>query len=58
MPKEEIVRGDWKVLDSEKFHILYFSPNIIMIIKSRRMIWAGHVAPEERRPLKRLNCEF
>jgi hypothetical protein len=27
----------------EKLHNLYSSPNIIRIIKSRRMIWAGHV---------------
>jgi hypothetical protein len=32
---------------------LYCSPRIIRIIKSRRTIWAGHVAPEGRRPLGR-----
>ena len=32
----------------------YFSPNIVRVIKSRRMRWAGHVARmgEERRPYR------
>jgi hypothetical protein len=38
------VTGDWGKLYNEKLHTLYSSPNIIRMIKSRRMRWAGHVA--------------
>jgi hypothetical protein len=38
------VRGDWSKLHNEELHNLYSSPNIIRMIKSRRMRWAGHVA--------------
>jgi hypothetical protein len=31
-------------IDSDKLHSLYSSPNIVKVIKSRRMRWAGHVA--------------
>jgi hypothetical protein len=43
-PKRDEVTGDWRKLHNEELHNLYFSPNIIRIIKSRRMRWAGHVA--------------
>jgi hypothetical protein len=33
-PKMDEVTGDWKQLQSEKLHDLYFSPNIIGVIKS------------------------
>jgi hypothetical protein len=61
------VTGDWRKLH-EELHNLYSSPNIISIIKSRRMRCPGHVArmgetrntyklsvgkPEEKRPLER-----
>jgi hypothetical protein len=36
--------GDWRKLHNEELHNLYSSPNIIRMIKSRRMRWAGHVA--------------
>jgi hypothetical protein len=36
--------GSWRKLHNDKLHNLYFSPNIVMVIKSRRMRWAGHVA--------------
>jgi hypothetical protein len=36
--------GVWRKLHIEELHNLYFSPNIIRMIKSRRMRWAGHVA--------------
>jgi hypothetical protein len=42
--KREEVTGDWRQLNNEQLHKLYFSPNIIRMIKSRRMRWAGHVA--------------
>jgi hypothetical protein len=38
------VTGDWRELHNKELHNLYFSPNIIRMIKSRRMRWAGHVA--------------
>jgi hypothetical protein len=41
-PKRDEVRGDWRKLHNEELHNLYFSPNIIRMIKSRRMRWAGH----------------
>jgi hypothetical protein len=47
-PKRDEVTGDWKQLYNEELHNLYSSPNIIRMIKSRRMRWAGHVAPIER----------
>jgi hypothetical protein len=41
-PKKDEVRGGWKNLCSEDLHNLYSSPNIIAMVKSRRMRWAGH----------------
>jgi hypothetical protein len=43
-PKRDEVIGGRKKLHNEELHNLYWSPSIIRIIKSRRMIWAGHVA--------------
>ena len=37
------VIGDWRTL-CNKLYDLYFSPNIVQVIKSRRKSWAGHVA--------------
>jgi hypothetical protein len=42
--KREEMTGDWRKLRNEELHNLYCSPNIIRMIKSRRMRWAGHVA--------------
>jgi hypothetical protein len=36
--------GDWRKLHNEELNDLYCSPNIVRVIKSRRMKWAGHVA--------------
>jgi hypothetical protein len=43
-PRRDQVTGDWRKLHNEELHNLYCSPNIIRMIKSRRMRWAGHVA--------------
>jgi hypothetical protein len=66
-PKRE-EDGSWRKLHNDELHSLYSSPNIVRVIKSRRMNWAGHVArmgegrgvyrvlvgrPEGKRPLGR-----
>jgi hypothetical protein len=38
------VTGDWRKLHNEELHNVYSSSNIIRMIKSRRMRWAGHTA--------------
>ena len=48
-PKKGEVTGAWRRLPSEKLHGFCFSPNIIRIIKSRRMRWAWYVARMEER---------
>jgi hypothetical protein len=42
-PKRE-EDGSWRKLRNDELHSLYSSPNIVKVIKSRRMRWAGHVA--------------
>ena len=42
-PRRDEVTGDWRRLHNEELNDLYFSPNIVRVIKSRRMRWAGHV---------------
>ena len=57
--------GDWRRRHIGELHSLYHLPNIIMVIKSRRLRWVGHVArrsdfktligkPTGRRPSGRL----
>jgi hypothetical protein len=36
--------GSWRKLHNDYLHSLYSSPNIVRVIKSKRMRWAGHVA--------------
>ena len=43
-PKRDGVTGEWRKLHNEELNDLYSSPNIVWLIKSRRMRWAGHVA--------------
>ena len=66
--KRDEVTGEWRKLHNEELSDLYSLPNIVRVVKSRRMRWAGHVArmgegrgvhrvlmgkPEGRRPLGR-----
>ena len=42
-PRRDEVRGKWRRLHNEELNDLYFSPNIVRVIKSRRMRGTGHV---------------
>jgi len=65
-PKRDNVAGEWRKLHNEDYHYQYRSPNIIRVIRSKRMEWVGHMArmgerrrehgvfvgrPEGKRPL-------
>jgi hypothetical protein len=67
-PKRDEVTGEWRKLHNGELNYLHSSPNIVRVVKSRRMRWAGHVArmgddrgvhrvlvekPEGKRPLGR-----
>jgi hypothetical protein len=72
-PRRAEVTGEWRRLHNETLNDLYSSPNIVRVIKSRRMRWAGHVAcvgeergayrvlvgkPGGKRPLGRPRCRW
>jgi len=43
-PKRDEVIGEWRKLHNEELRGLYSLPNIVRVVKSRRMRWAGFVA--------------
>jgi hypothetical protein len=54
-PKRYEVTGEWRKIHNEELNDLYSSPNIVRVIKSRRMRWAWHVAHmAERRGVYRV----
>ena len=42
--KRDEVTGEWRKLHTEELSDLYSLPNIVRVVKSRRMRWAGHMA--------------
>jgi hypothetical protein len=48
-PKRDEVIGEWRKLHMDKLNNLYCLPNIMRVIKSRKVRWAGHVAHVGRR---------
>jgi hypothetical protein len=56
-PERDEVGGDRRKLHIEELHNLYFSPNIIQVIRSRRIRWAGHVALRVRDNLEDLGTD-
>jgi hypothetical protein len=42
--KRDEVTGEWRKLHNEELNDMYSLPNIVRVVKSRRMRWAGHVA--------------
>jgi hypothetical protein len=48
-PNSDEEGGGWRKLHNEELHNLYYSPNIIGIIKAKRMGWAGNGAHMKRR---------
>ena len=48
-PKRDEIKRNWRKLRNEELNDLYSWPNIIRMIKSRRMRWTGHVARKGER---------
>jgi len=72
-PKRDEVTGEWRKLRNEELSDLCSLPNILRVVKSRRMRWAGHVVrmgegrgvhrvlvgkPEGKRPMGRPRCRW
>jgi hypothetical protein len=55
--KRDEVTGEWRKLHNEELNDLYSSLNIVRMIKSRRLRWAGHVARMEERGVYRVLVE-
>ena len=45
---QEGCNEEWRRLHNEEFHSLYRAPNIVRVIKYRRLKWAGHVVRMEK----------
>jgi hypothetical protein len=43
-PKKDEVTGEWRNLHNEELNDLYSLPNVVPVVKSRKMRWSGHVA--------------
>jgi hypothetical protein len=43
-PMRYEVTGEWKMLHNQELNDLYSLPNIVRVVKLRRMRWAGHAA--------------
>jgi hypothetical protein len=43
-PERDEVTGQWRKLHNKELNDLYSLPNVVRVVKSRRMRWAGHVA--------------
>jgi len=57
-PKGDEVTGEWRKLHNEELNDLYCSPNIVRVIKWKRIRWTGHVARMgERRGIYRVLVE-
>jgi hypothetical protein len=47
-PKRDELTGEWRKLHNEELNYLYSSPNLVRVMKSRRIRWAGHRMGERR----------
>ena len=48
---KRVENGEWRSLHNEELQSLYSSPNIVRVIKSRRLRWVGHVARRKVFPI-------